>query len=174
MERKGDSKHTKKISYFYGLVKTFLKPYLILRAKKEGKIMATKKYRKMAFSIWCLGAILLIAACAMTSTQTFGVDFDKTKAASIVKGQTTKQDIVQLLGQPFDKELDVSGLEKWVYLHRVTTITSKPPIFGPQAGEEGTVKESKLEIVFEQDTVKNFVTSESTTPWTASAPQYKK
>jgi len=127
----------------------------------------TKRQMAKKKILFILTVSLLFAACATTDVTTFGKDFDKTKTDSIVKGQTTKQEIVQLLGEPHDKTLQESGTELWVYLYQVTEITTKPPLTAfHSVKSEGTVKEKKLEISFDQDVVKNFVLSESTRPVT--------
>lgn len=100
-------------------------------------------------------------------TQKYGADFDKTKAQLIVKGKSTKQDIAQLMGEPYNQMLDINDAEKWIYLSRVTTIVKKEDGFGKFA-IEGAVEENKLEIVFDQDIVKNFVVSECTRPYPIS------
>ncbi len=125
----------------------------------------TKRQTAKKQLLYILIVPLLFAACAITTVRTLGIDFDKKKADLIVKGQTTKQDIVKLLGQPFDKKLDQSGAEKWVYLYSVREMTGTDR-GGLRRDWEGTIKEKKIEILFDQDVVKNFVASESTTPIT--------
>ena len=128
-------------------------------------------------ALYVLAVCFLFAACTTITTRTYGTDFDKTKCDSIVKGKSTKQDIVQLLGEPFNKVLETSGAEKWIYLYRTTTTTAKSAFFQPtyhgRPATEGTVNEKKLEIIFDQDIVKNFVTSEATRPFSQTAPQYE-
>ena len=125
----------------------------------------TKRQMAKRKILLILTVSLLFAACATTNVTKFGRDFDETKTDSIVKGKTTKQEIVQLLGKPHDKTLQESGTEEWIYLHRVTEITTKPPPTAfHSAKREGTVKEKKLEICFDKGVVKNFVLSESTRP----------
>ena len=134
----------------------------------------TKKQVVEKKLVFLLSVSLLFLACATTTTEKYGADFDKTKCDLIVKGKSTKQNILKLLGEPFNKELDISGAEKWIYLYKVTKITTQP---APGVGKpihEGTVKEKKLEIVFDQDTVKNYVTAESTRPWSQTAPEFVK
>ena len=135
----------------------------------------TKRQMVKKKAIYVLAVSFLFTACATTTVRKLGTDFDITKCDSIVKGKSTKQDIVQLLGEPFNKKLEASGAEKWIYLYRTTTIISKPSQpFQPQASsEEGTVNEKKLEIIFDQDIVKNYVTSEATRPFSQTAPQWE-
>jgi len=53
---------------------TFQKHQLNLRRKKEGKIMATKKDRKITFAICILGAILLISAWVLVPAKQAGAE----------------------------------------------------------------------------------------------------
>ena len=121
--------------------------------------MAKKK------TIYMLAAFLVLTACT-TRTTIIGSDFDYSKGDLIVKGQTTKQEIMQMVGQPFDKTLDESGAEKWIYLYEVKKIrTSGGGFRGPR--HEGTITTKKIEIIFDQDVVKNSVASQIVKPYSS-------
>jgi hypothetical protein len=76
------------------------------------------------------------------------------------------------MGEPFNKILSASGNEKWLYLHRETTIKATPVPFGQGSKKEGTTYEKRLEIVFDEVAVINFVSSEATRPWSRTAPKF--
>ncbi len=114
----------------------------------------------------------LSVACATTTTEEWGADFDSTLCSKIIKGKSTREDVLALMGEPFNKELSVSGNEKWLYLHRETTIKATPVPFGQSSKKEGTIYEKRLEIVFGEVAVINFVPSEATRPWTKTAPTF--
>jgi hypothetical protein len=64
---------------------TFQKHQLNLRRKKEGRIMATKKDKKMIFTILVLGAILLISAWVLVPATQAGAE---TRIGSSVDNRT--------------------------------------------------------------------------------------
>jgi outer membrane protein assembly factor BamE (lipoprotein component of BamABCDE complex) len=114
----------------------------------------------------------LSVACATTTTEEWGADFDSTLSSKIIKGKSTREDVLALMGEPFNKILSASGNEKWLYLHRETTIKATPVPFGQGSKKEGTTYEKRLEIVFDEVAVINFVSSEATRPWSRTAPKF--
>jgi outer membrane protein assembly factor BamE (lipoprotein component of BamABCDE complex) len=113
----------------------------------------------------------LSVACATTTTEEWGADFDSTLCSKIIKGKSTREDVLALMGEPFNKILSASGNEKWLYLHRETTIKATPMPFSGYK-QEGTTYEKRLEIVFDEVAVINYVPSEATRPWSKTAPKF--
>ena len=80
------------------------RPFMIKRQMAKKKIL------------YILACFSLLTACAATTETIVGSSFDYSKGDLIVKGQTTKQEIMEILGQPSNKSLNESGAEKWIYL----------------------------------------------------------
>ena len=110
----------------------------------------------------------VLTGCATTSNSTYGRDFDETKTNSIVKGVTTKEELIKIFGHPNDKGLDEQNREWWVYIYEQRL--SKYDIWIDKG--EGQVRTKKLVITFENDIVKNFVYSDATNPYTVKTNQY--
>ena len=90
---------------------------------------------------WIIVTLLFVAGCA-TSVFESGRDFDVNKSKSIVPDKTTKADVVEMLGQPFSK--NVSGsIEAWGYFY--TRSVGKASIGNASA----TVLAKQINIVFD-------------------------
>ncbi len=105
---------------------------------------------------------LFVFGCAQIAV---GMDFDRTKLDRIVKGKTSKGEVVKILGEPTDKDTE-AGLERWIYVHRVTSASPKPEWLG--LSYRGDTKEKRLAIIFERDVVRDFLVSETTRPFVSS------
>lgn len=108
-----------------------------------------------------VGAILLFG-CAQV---TVGRDFDTSKIGEIVKGKTSREEVLKLLGEPEAKDSQL-GLERWVYVKRVTSAAPKPEWL--RFGYRGEVQERKLLIIFDQGLVKDVAYSEASKPFGSS------
>ncbi|HMO04381.1 MAG TPA: hypothetical protein PKC67_12915 [Kiritimatiellia bacterium] len=103
---------------------------------------------------------VFMTGCAIPSASKFGNDFDHTKQEAIVKGKTTKQELIGLLGQPQDKTLDSGAKEKWIYVYAESNVRVNPW----NNAATGDVRTKKLEVMFDDEVVANFVYSDSTVP----------
>lgn len=106
--------------------------------------------------------LLLLVGCAQIAV---GVDFDKTKVDQIVKGRASKEEVVKIFGEPMEKGTE-AGLERWVYVNRITSASPKPEWLG--LSYRGDTKEKMLVVIFEQDTVKDFSFSETSRPFVSN------
>ena len=115
------------------------------------------------FSILGVMLVLVLSGCAATSNYNGGIDFDETKKEQIIKGQSSKADILNLYGQPIDKGIDEKYNEFWVYLYNETQ--GKFNLWTNHS--DGSTRVKKLLIIFDQkDIVQNYVYSDSTSPST--------
>lgn len=104
--------------------------------------------------------VVFMTSCTIPAASRLGNDFDHTKQEAIVKGKTNKQELIGLLGQPQDKTLDSGAKEKWIYLYSESNVRLNP--WNNSAA--GTVRTKKLEVMFDEDVVANYVYSDSTLP----------
>lgn len=105
---------------------------------------------------------VLASACARI---TVGKDFDQTELGQIAKGKTSREEVVKILGEPAEKTTE-AGLERWIYIHRVTSAT--PGLQWLRLSYRGDVKERRLVIVFGGDTVQDVLFSEHSKPYVSS------
>lgn len=113
-----------------------------------------------AFSIFCL--FFLVVGCAHIIV---GTQFDKTKLDQIVRGKTTKEEVAKTFGDPAEKGAE-AGLERWVYINRVTSAAPSPEWLG--LSYRGETKERMLAIIFDHEIVKDIAFSETTRPFVSS------
>jgi len=114
------------------------------------------------FSVFGSFLIIGVIGCAHIIV---GTDFDKTKINQIAKGKTSKEEVAKIFGEPVEKGTE-AGLERWVYINRVTSATPKPEWLG--LSYRGDTRERMLVIIFGQDTVKDIMFSETTRPFASS------
>ena len=65
---------------------------------------------------------LMLGGCSTNSVGTTGGYFSTDNVDSIVKGETTAEEIVKLFGQPFQKSLISANEERWNYYHHRITV----------------------------------------------------
>jgi len=107
--------------------------------------------------------VVLVAGCSTTRFYTYGKDFDETKRTQIVKGKSTKDEVVKILGEPNDKELDSNNNETWTYFLK----EEDRKISTWDYSSTGNVRLKKLIISFgKDDVVINYVYSDTTNPTT--------
>jgi len=90
-----------------------------------------------------------------------GKDFDAQKRDQLIKGQTTKDNVLAIYGNPQDKGMYQGVNETWVYFY----LEGQANVNAAAKSVSGTERIKKLVILFDQDdVVKNFVYSDSTDP----------
>lgn len=104
-----------------------------------------------------LASALAITGCA-TSHVTVGNDFNQLQVQKIVKGTTTKQQLVTLFGQPYSKAVIGANSEKWLYQYTNVKSDAQSLIFTAKVQTQGMQK--VLDILLENDVVTNFTYSE--------------
>lgn len=102
--------------------------------------------------------VIGLTACA-SSRVTTGVNFDDKQITHIKKGETTKEQLVTLLGQPFNKSIIDANSEKWVYLYTDVTSKAQSYVFAMKVNTTGIKKQ--LEVLVEKDTVTNYTYTEA-------------
>ena len=115
------------------------------------------KMRKTVALLLCLG----LFGCA-----TIGKPMKETQLNQLQDGVTTQEEVLRVMGEPFDKTIIDTGEEKWTYVYsrtKPTWITFVPYFNMIESG--GVTKGQKLEILFdEKKIVKKHTVSKSTTP----------
>ncbi|TVP15377.1 hypothetical protein [Shewanella sp. KCT] len=115
---------------------------------------------KISTGIVLLTALLTgsLVGCA-TSRMTTGANFNEQLVPQIVKNKTTKQELVGLIGQPFNKAILTSNSEKWTYFY--TDVTSKAQSFVFSMDVQTTGIKKQLEVLLENDIVTNYTYTEA-------------
>lgn len=96
---------------------------------------------------------------------TVGRSLERARLQELVKGKTSKEEVLKILGEPVERDLEGS-VERWVYVNRVTSASPKPEWF--RLSYAGSVREKKLLIVFDRGIVKDFSYTEGTRPFGSS------
>ncbi len=104
----------------------------------------------------------LLVGCARVMT---GADLDNARLEQIVKGKTSKDEILKILGEPSEKATE-NGTERWIFVSRVTSASPRPEWL--RLSYRGDVKDKRLTIIFDQNLVKDILVSESTRPFNSS------
>jgi len=108
-------------------------------------------------------ALLVLTGCA-TSSYTYGNNFASENVSKIVKGKTTKQEIVTMFGQPFLKSVISKTGEKWVYSYSSGTASAQSYLVTTTVETTGTQK--MLDILIENGIVENYTFTEGPMPKT--------
>ena len=69
---------------------------------------------------------LLLAACATTHT---GRDFRVETINGFETGVTTKEDVFEAIGRPWNQRVDFFGNETWTYLYTASRVGKIPILF---------------------------------------------
>ncbi len=102
-----------------------------------------------------------ISGCTTTNNFVQGRDFNAERREQIVKGQSTKADILSLYGDPTDKGIDNKENEYWIYLY----VESHNEFNIWTNSSRGNKRTKKLIIIFDhKDIVQNFIYSNSDNP----------
>ena len=71
-----------------------------------------------------------LSGCATSSGgYSVGRDFNSSAVSQIVKGETTKDDIVRMFGEPFSKTVISENEEKWMYVYDAGTVKVQGGVF---------------------------------------------
>jgi len=73
----------------------------------------------MRIKLFIVFVIFTFVSCA-SSTFVSGTDFDLSKADKIIKGKSTKEEVISLFGQPFNKSM-INSAEIWTYQYMKST-----------------------------------------------------
>lgn len=99
--------------------------------------------------------ILFFSALALPGCYSLGNPqvADPDVVAQIVPGETTKVDVLALVGRPTAVDFDVNEREKWLYTYTLTKVSGRQmiPIFGMFASPD--TETHSLTILFDDDNV---------------------
>lgn len=116
---------------------------------------------KKGLILFC--ALFLIAGCASTGNKVLKKETSSTVSAKITKGETTKEQVRAMYGDPMTTSFTDSGKEIWKYEFTKTHVKATnfiPFVSMFNSGAKGTKKE--LVIMFDDNSiVKNFSMSSS-------------
>lgn len=116
---------------------------------------------KNLFLATIVAASLIIVGCA-TSSYSVGKNFASENVSKIVKGKTTKVELISLFGQPFSKSVISSSGEKWVYTYSAGTASAQSYLVTTKVETTGTQR--ILDILIENGIVTNYTYTEGPMP----------
>ena len=117
---------------------------------------------KFSFIVMVLLAVLSLSGCA-TSTYSVGKNFASENVPQIVKGKTTSEDLISLLGEPYTKTVLSASDEKWIYMHSEGTAKAQSYIVSMDVKTKGTQK--MLDVLISNGVVVNFAYTEGPNPY---------
>lgn len=100
---------------------------------------------------------LNLNGCATTS-YSVGKDFSSENADKIVKGKTTRNQLVTMFGQPFSKTVMSENEEKWIYTYSSGTAKAQSYVVGMKVKTTGSQK--TLDILLKNGIVTNYAFTE--------------
>ena len=107
--------------------------------------------------------VLLISACA-TSEYKYGKDFSSQNVQKIEHGKTTKQDLINYFGEPFQKSVISANQEKWMYMYTSGQAKAQSYVFSTKVQSTGSNK--MLDVFLENGVVMNHTFTEGQNPYT--------
>ena len=108
-----------------------------------------------------LSIFFVLSGCA-TSSYSTGRDFDSSSVNQIIKGETTRADLLQMLGQPFSKTVMSENEEKWIYMYYSGTAKAQSYVFTMKV--ESTSRQKMLDILLRDGIVTNYTYNEGPMP----------
>lgn len=112
---------------------------------------------------YCFLLSLILSGCAGQSGNQKLADTHTSELNKVlVKGQTTKESVIEIFGEPNDTDIMDNGREKWIYSHlrKDSKIVNYVPVANWfTSGTDDTTK--KLVIIFHNGVVENFSSSTS-------------
>lgn len=112
---------------------------------------------KIGTLILALAFSAIAAGCA-TSNYTYGRDFPSENAKQIVKGKTTTAQLVQIVGEPFTKNVISATEEKWIYTYANGSSTAQSYVITMKVKTTGQQK--TLDVLIKNGVVANYVYNE--------------
>ena len=108
-----------------------------------------------------LSIFVVLSGCA-TSSYSTGRDFNSSSVNQIIKGETTRADLLQMLGQPFSKTVMSENEEKWIYMYSSGTAKAQSYVFTMKV--ESTGRQKMLDILLRDGIVTNYTYNEGPMP----------
>lgn len=117
---------------------------------------------KLNFIAMISVAVLSLSGCA-TSTYSVGRNFANENVSQIIKGKTTSEELITLLGEPYTKTVLSASDEKWIYMHSEGTTKAQSYIVSMDVKTTGTQK--MLDVLISNGVIANFAYTEGPHPY---------
>jgi outer membrane protein assembly factor BamE (lipoprotein component of BamABCDE complex) len=117
---------------------------------------------KFGFIVMASVVVLALSGCA-TSSYSVGKNFASENVSQIVKGKTTSEELIMLLGEPYTKTVLSASDEKWIYMHSEGTTKAQSYIVSMNVKTTGTQK--TLDVLISKGVVANFAYTEGPHPY---------
>jgi hypothetical protein len=104
---------------------------------------------------------LAVVGCA-TSSYSVGKDFPSENVSKIVKGKTTGNELIGMLGEPFSKTVLSESEEKWIYTYSSGTASAQSYVFTTKVQTTGQHK--MLDVLLKNGIVTNFTYTDRPEP----------
>jgi hypothetical protein len=117
---------------------------------------------KFSFIVTVSLVVLSLFGCA-TSSYSVGKNFAGENVSQIIKGKTTSQELILLLGEPYTKTVLSASDEKWIYMHSEGTTKAQSYIVSMDVKTTGTQK--MLDVLISNGVVANFAYTEGPHPY---------
>ncbi|WP_193075577.1 hypothetical protein [Pseudomonas sp. FME51] len=117
---------------------------------------------KFRFVIMVSFVVLSLSGCA-TSSYSVGESFASENVSQIIKNETTSEELVVLLGEPYTKTVLSASDEKWIYMHSEGTAKAQSYIVSMDVKTTGTQK--MLDVLISDGVVVNFAYTEGQNPY---------
>lgn len=117
---------------------------------------------KFGFIVMASVVVLALSGCA-TSSYSVGKNFASENVSQIVKGKTTSEELIMLLGEPYTKTVLSASDEKWIYMHSEGTTKAQSYIVSMNVKTTGTQK--MLDVLISEGVVANFAYTEGPHPY---------
>lgn len=109
-----------------------------------------------------VGVLVLLTPAVGCHQRTMGTKVDADSLAKIKKGESTKEQVLALLGPP-DQALNQDGIETYAYMYTSAQTSGKSfiPFAGPFVGGSSSEHESVMITFDEKSIVKSITTTQS-------------
>jgi outer membrane protein assembly factor BamE (lipoprotein component of BamABCDE complex) len=116
-------------------------------------------------TIHLLTLVLVLSVClagCATTNLVEGRDFDASVTNQIVKGKTTTDEIITMLGQPYSKmpQADANDTVRWTYSYITATAHAQSGFFGGMSTTTSGHKKNLYIIINKNNVVENFTLDE--------------
>lgn len=119
-------------------------------------------HMKLDFIVMVSLTVLLLSGCA-TSSYSVGENFASENVSQIIKGKTTSDELIALLGEPYSKTVLSDTDEKWLYMYSEGQAEAQSYIVSMDVKTTGTQK--VLDVLISDGVVVNFAYTEGENPY---------
>ena len=129
----------------------------VLRALNE-----KDNHMRFRLIVLVVAIFLSLAGCA-TSSYSVGKKFASENVSQIIKGKTTSEELLALLGEPYSKTVLSASDEKWIYMYSEGTTKAQSYIVSMDVEMTGSQK--MLDVLISDGVVANFAYTEGPHPY---------